>query len=275
MSLLIIDVGAASGEFSKHILKFNATANVYMIEPNHEVNQKQLLAIMEEYKSRTKYFPIALGNRNGKVNFYGSTVLQGQIGSIYKINPTKKWDTSIVNQINFKAINDVIEISMVSVEQFLKQNAIAKIDFLKIDTQGNDLNILESFLTNSMVECAVVEVNVSGRTEDEIYLGTENSMKRIFDISTKYDYIMYKFIPNVDLTEFNVFLCKNLDIGFKTLDDLQISKSETFGRYWRVLGIGETYFSEDNLPKLLIKKFLESFLHPRQSLKSAINKIVR
>ena len=50
ISLLIIDVGASSGEFSKHILKFNANANVYMIEPNHEVNQKQLLAIMEEYK---------------------------------------------------------------------------------------------------------------------------------------------------------------------------------------------------------------------------------
>ena len=40
----------------------------------------------------------------------------------------------------------VIEISMISVEQFLKQNAIVKIDFLKIDTQGNDLNILDKYI---------------------------------------------------------------------------------------------------------------------------------
>lgn len=273
--MLIVDVGAASGEFSKHILSFNPFANVFMIEPNRELNETHLEKIVNEFQSRAKYFPNALGDKNGIVKFYGSKVLNGQIGSIFRINPEKQWDDSVINQIDFKEIQEVIEVEMKSVEDFIKENKITKIEFLKIDTQGNDLNLLELFLRNSEVHCAVVEVNVSEKIEDNIYLGAENSIKRIFEISQKYDYVLFKFLPNVDLTEFNVFLCKNIDFGFKILEDLKISRSETFGRYWRVLGIGETYFSESNIKKLLIKKLYSSLLHPKQSLKSAISKIVR
>lgn len=273
--MLVIDVGAASGEFSKHVLTFNSCASVFMIEPNHELNQHHLETLVKDFQPRARYFPNALGDQNGMVKFYGSKVLNGQIGSIFRINPEKRWDSSIIKQINFEAIQEVIEVKMKSVENFISENQITKIEFLKIDTQGNDLNLLELFLKNSEVQCAVVEVNVNDKIEDNIYLGSDNSIKRIFEISQKYDYILFKFLPNVDLTEFNVFLCKNLEMGLKIIEDLKIPMSETFGRYWRVLGIGETYYSESNLRNLLLKKLYTGFLHPKQSLKSVINKIVR
>ena len=43
--------------------------------------------------------------------------------------------------------------------EFISDNKLNKIDFLKIDAQGSDVEIFKLFLEQIPVSCAVVEVN--------------------------------------------------------------------------------------------------------------------
>lgn len=272
--IIVVDVGAASGQFTDHILSTLEKSVVYSIEPNLDMNGEKLLSKLQFYGNRMIYCPYALAETNGRSKLYGSNILGGQVGSLNEFNPNKEWGAELNKIIDQKYTTQFTFVDVKSVDEFISENRIEHIDFLKIDTQGSDIKILELFLKYTQIDCMVVEVNSTTLQNENIYK-VNNSFEELVQLAIKHSLKILKILPNSDLTEYNVFLSKNLELGSQIIDMLEISKSDTFGRYWKILGLGKTNRDNKNISKQICIKLGKSFTHPIRSFKSVAYKLAR
>ena len=129
-----LDVGAHVGSFSKKLLE-NKDLNVIAFEPMKKTFI-ELKKIEKNYKKRFKCFNIGLSNKTGRAEIFYTDPLS-QLSSI-AVNLKK------INFLRNKKINKQ-KIKIDTLDNFVKKNKDLfkkKIDFIKIDTEGNDLKVL-------------------------------------------------------------------------------------------------------------------------------------
>ena len=137
---IVVDIGAHKGEFLKHIKKIKSIRKVYSLEPQKKVYGELLKEI-----DNKKFFAynIAISNRNGKqkmqINDFSMTSTLSKVNEnsmYYKIkniiigNKKKKFEYIKTEKLDF----------------FTKNRKLNKIDLLKIDTEGHELNVIKSGL---------------------------------------------------------------------------------------------------------------------------------
>ena len=150
---VFVDIGAHNGEIDSNSLFFeNLGWSGFCIEPNPEMfNQLQSIR-------KCKCFPYAISNENKTSQFFqikegGPTVLSGLVeefsqDAIHRINGYNLEDTQYFDYIDiecrtFDSIVDVYDI-----------------DFLSLDTEGNELKILQSIDFNKYnIDVITVENN--------------------------------------------------------------------------------------------------------------------
>ena len=125
---IIFDCGANFGNYSKLILEHFYNAQVFAFEPD-PANFKILTQKL--HGDNIQIFNLGLGIITEKKELFRSEAYPG-ISSVYQR------DLTHINT-SMKAIG---EIPFISIDDFSKQHNIEKIDFLKLDTEGNELNIL-------------------------------------------------------------------------------------------------------------------------------------
>ena len=146
-----VDVGSNIGDFSKEILK-NKNTNVVAFEPIPECFSS-LKKIKNDYGDRFIYFKCALSNKRGSayINFNkNSHDLASLESSISKIDYIKKQN---INRIN---------IELEKLDNFIDNNYFSNIDFVKIDTEGHEIKVLEggiNFLHKNKVKLIQIEFN--------------------------------------------------------------------------------------------------------------------
>ena len=137
---IVVDIGAHKGEFLKHIKKIKSIRKVYSLEPQKKVYGELLKEI-----DNKKFFAynIAISNRNGKqkmqINDFSMT------STLSKVNE---------NSIYYKIKNLIIgnkkkkfeNIKTEKLDLFTKKRKLNKIDLLKVDTEGHELNVVKSGL---------------------------------------------------------------------------------------------------------------------------------
>ena len=132
--ITLVDVGARGGVSSEWHL-FGKNLRVLGFEPD----SKECKRLNSETESNHIYFPTALYNKQGKVNI--NLTQEPACTSMYLPN------FSLVNRFaNFGEMFNVIdsvEVCCDTLDRIAKANNIQDIDFLKIDTQGTELQILE------------------------------------------------------------------------------------------------------------------------------------
>ena len=137
---IVVDIGAHKGEFLKHIKKIKSIRKIYSLEPQKKVYEELLKEI-----DNKKFFAynIAISNRNGKqkmqINDFSMT------STLSKVNE---------NSIYYKIKNLIIgtkkkkfeNIKTEKLDFFTKKRKLNKIDLLKVDTEGHELNVVKSGL---------------------------------------------------------------------------------------------------------------------------------
>jgi len=270
---IVIDVGAASGEFSQHVLSNTGNAKVFAVEPNLVINGASLKALKKEFGKNISIHSYALAEKSGEFPFFGSSQLNGQVGSLRRFNPEKKWDSYLENLIDKNELLSYDLISVKSVTEFLSEINQYDIDFLKIDAQGIDVEILEQFLQNSSIKCMVLEVNTTSNKSENIY-DSNNNLNTLIRIIYKYDLNIIKVTPNSDFSELNVFLAKDVQIGQDILNYLRISESITFKRGWSVAIKSNTAVNSQIKFNTIILKLIRLFLHPIKSLRKILQLLI-
>lgn len=145
--LVVVDVGARSGFRDRHWFFYNDQINLIGFEPDQEECER--LNIQSSKLSNRRYFPIALNQKMGKRTFYVTTYPSSS--SFY--SPNMKLVSRFPDIVNL-TVKETIEIDTVDLDSFANGNNINYVDFIKLDVEGAELDVLKgaaSFLEKSVL----------------------------------------------------------------------------------------------------------------------------
>ncbi|OUU50883.1 MAG: hypothetical protein CBC25_07190 [Pelagibacteraceae bacterium TMED65] len=151
---IIFDVGGNTGSSIKKFKQIFNKPIIHSFEPNKEVYK-----VMEKnYQNDSQVFcnNFALGNIIEEKNF--NIMASSGKSSFYKINNNVDWTK---NRKFATSIISTEKVKINTVDNYLKENKIDYIDFMKLDTQLYEDKILEGSLNslkNNKIKIIVVEV---------------------------------------------------------------------------------------------------------------------
>ena len=152
----VIDIGAHKGEFLKTLNKIDSIKEVYSLEPQREI-YKELLKNINTKKN--KAFNIAISNKEGEkllsINKLSMTSTFSKIQKKSKYFKIKKFivgDQKVYEKVKVKKLDNFVKL--------IKNKN--KIDLLKIDTEGHELEVLKSGIkTLSNVKFILIEFRLN------------------------------------------------------------------------------------------------------------------
>ncbi len=149
---LIFDVGANLGQTALKFASDFPNAKIYSFEPVASTYRK--LVENTRQNSSVSAFPIAFGDKNEKVEISIFDEKDSGLNSLVDVNMNRS-ESSKKETITVRTIDD-----------FVTENKIEKIDLLKIDTEGFEINVLNG-ATKSMetgkIKMIYVEVGLDNK----------------------------------------------------------------------------------------------------------------
>ena len=131
--IMLVDVGARGGIHRKWNL-LSESIKVLGFEPDPE----ECIRLNEKSEKNHTYFPIALHNRSGTIEM---NITKNPVNSSIYLPNFPLWNR-FPNLHELEVIKSV-QVNCDTLDRVLKSNDIQDVDFLKIDTQGSELQILE------------------------------------------------------------------------------------------------------------------------------------
>jgi len=130
--IVVFDVGANKGDYSDMILQGKNNAIVYAFEPNpksfHELSE------YAKNKKNLRLYNKGCGDSNSEMTLYDVKNDDGsELASLYK---------DVINNIHKMECTEA-KIEIIRLDDFCRENDIKKIDLLKIDTEGNEMKVLQ------------------------------------------------------------------------------------------------------------------------------------
>ena len=220
---IIFDVGCFRGNFTKNIIKNENKREInsvfFLFDPNPNVKNYLGKLLKNE---KIKYFDLALDNTNSERRFYLNNFFEPSGSSLNTIAKNDKiWNRTrrIVMQVlqPFKKIENFseIEVKTQTLDNFCHNEKIDFIDVLKIDSEGNELNILkgaEKLLLKNKIYLIYTEISESkkefGKKENTVldFLNSHN-----FELKKKYQIKSASFLSDIRATD-NIFVNKNFSV---------------------------------------------------------------
>lgn len=125
---VILDIGASDGRWTRQFLQVFPGATAFLFEPG-TVYADGMQATLNSHK-RLKFFPIAIGNKNGPAPFH---VLPDPYGST-----TVDWDGTD---------GKLVTVPMRTIDSLISEGAIMQPDLIKMDIQAGELAALKGAIT--------------------------------------------------------------------------------------------------------------------------------
>ncbi len=122
---VILDVGASNGRWTREIVKIFPGATVFLFEPGMAYGNEMRETL--DSHERLKFFPIAIGERDGPVTLHVHPDPQG--------STTVDWQEG-----NFATPTTV---PMRTIDSLIKEGAISPPDLIKMDIQAGELAALK------------------------------------------------------------------------------------------------------------------------------------
>ena len=145
---VFFDVGAHKGETINFIFKYFNVNKTYAFEPleNNLIKLKKNTNKYKFKKKNIKYFNFALGDK--KETKYIKEMNESSSSTFNQINENSKYFKKKNLLLNFNKKKSFYLEKVVSIEKakdIIIKYKIKKIDLLKIDTEGYELNVLKGF----------------------------------------------------------------------------------------------------------------------------------
>ena len=182
---IIFDVGANIGDYSKEIRKINNKSTIYCFEPVPNTFKK-----LKETHLNTKDIILnnfAFSNEIKEFEMF-------EYGKHYGTNSIEKHEELISEETK------KIKIYLNTIDNFCKQEKIEKIDFLKIDVEGHEVNVLKGardMIKNKKINIIQLEYNY-------LWKNTNNTLQEVFEtLSNYYNIYRLTFWGRIHLKKFN------------------------------------------------------------------------
>ncbi|MCU1285722.1 MAG: Methyltransferase FkbM family [Acidobacteriales bacterium] len=175
---LVFDVGFYEGQSTAEILKIRPSATVIGFDPSNFGRQSYERSFVGD--SRVRFVNAGFSDRKGKSTFYDYGNMCNSLGVRQETNP----GTATAYEVQIDTIDD-----------FVKANNIESINFLKIDAEGFDLNVLEG--ASEMLAWQAVDIFTF-----EFASGWTGSKRYLWEVEA-----FFKDKPYRLFRLFNGFLC--------------------------------------------------------------------
>jgi len=174
---VIFDVGANVGDWTKTVLDIIPNAKVHCFEPGRSTYSK----LEQNIDSKNVVFNnFGLGSANEEKAFYifdnDSTV-----NSLYLRDELVNKNKVVTEKVAIKKLDD-----------YCSDNKIQKIDFLKIDVEGNEMEVLKG--AKRMLEennIKIIQLEYGGT-----YIDAGILLKDLFDFFKDFSFSFYKILFN-------------------------------------------------------------------------------
>lgn len=189
----IFDVGANDGGYSQTVRKYFPRTQIYAFEPQPE-SFERLKKVSR--KSGLKIYKLGMGNKQGLTKIWDfaddaklkDTQPTSTLASLYK-EVIEKYHGQKVKSFNIK---------ITTLDEFTKKNSIKTIDFIKIDTEGNEFQILlgaKNLIRTDKIRVIQFEFN-------EMNAYSKTFFKDFYDLLTNFRF--YRLLPDgpVELGEY-------------------------------------------------------------------------
>ena len=177
--ILVFDVGANLGEYTKHIMQEAKNVKVYCFEPNPKTFEK----LTSNLKGPDiKLFNYALSDSESTLQLYD-----------YEANGSSSHAS--LNADVFKTVHEAdttsYDVEVLTVDAIIANEDLAKIDFLKIDVEGYELNVLQG------AKKAIAERKINIIQFEFTQLNTTAGVffKDFYDLLSE-NYKIYRLLPN-------------------------------------------------------------------------------
>lgn len=174
---IVFDVGANKGEWSQSVYQYHKKGTIYSFEPLSRLNS----LLKKNLKSTgTKVFCLAMSDICGELNFI-EYQNETTLSSFY--------DRPILQ----KMPHHTVKVLTTTLDIFCKEYAIPHIDFLKIDTEGNEYKVLlgaQEMLQSGLIKKVQFEY---GGT----YTDSKTTLKQVFDFLIQHDFKIYRIAKNL------------------------------------------------------------------------------
>jgi FkbM family methyltransferase len=134
----IVEIGAhphgAQQERFHALLDFFPDSKIHAFE----IDEEECIKLNKIAKDGLKFYPYALGDKEEKRKLYETN--HPMCSSLYK--PNEKL-LKLFNNLSVAYLKKITEVNTISLDTFIKREKIESIDFIKMDIQGAELDVLK------------------------------------------------------------------------------------------------------------------------------------
>jgi len=178
---VVFDIGASRGDWSAYVFSNHNFVSLYAFEPIPNVYE--LLEKSFRNKNGLAY-NLAFSNHIGERLFYyyADNYAHSRLSGFYDRKILKK---------RFRSKPEEIVVHVDTLDNFCFKNGINKIDFLKIDTEGEELNVLKGasdLLANKAI--SIMQFEYGG-----CYIDSKSTLYEVYNLLLEYGYFIFRIIP--------------------------------------------------------------------------------
>lgn len=188
----VLDVGGNTGRYAEKVLKLQSDARVFSFEP-HPITFSHLQEVARKYGFEA--FNVGCGSSKGEGTLYDypghegsehATVYQGVFTGIHNREPFEH------------------KVRLITLDDFVVEHDVKEVDLLKIDVEGNEMNVLKGFqkyISQGKVKAIHFEFNTMNVVSRVFF-------KDFFDLLTGYSF--YRMLPNglAAIPQYDPTLCE-------------------------------------------------------------------
>ena len=164
----VFDIGANVGNYSKELLAINPNLNIHCFEPNPNlINTIKLLKVGNVEQC-------AVSNQKGEIDFSLNLL-----------------DSTMSSQYRKGSVEKTIKVKTITLDEYCSENKINYIDFIKIDTEGNEYAVLQGAynLINSQ-SIGIIQFEYGGCS-----IEAKTTLESIYKLLCE-KYIIFHLYPN-------------------------------------------------------------------------------
>ncbi len=174
----VFDIGGNIGGWSLNVLSLQPSALVYSFEP-----EPSLFSILESNLRgfQVKLYNIGLSSEVGTSTFYFYPKYPG-LSTLHR-------RPEVENTLNMSP--EIFDVTLDRLDLFCDRESISHINFMKIDTEGNELNVLlgaKKLLKNQMID--FIQFEYGG-----CYLDSKSTLEEVFVYLTSFGYTLHRITP--------------------------------------------------------------------------------
>ena len=174
----LFDVGANQGSYAKMFADLGFAGDIYCFEP-HPTTFKKLDSQLQSPNIRK--FDLAFSGEKGSFHIYDYSTQDGsEHASLFK---------GVIEEVHKgQAVAHLVKVD--TVDNFAKEQHVEQIGLLKIDTEGNEFNVLQgarSLISNNQIDLVHFEFN-------EMNVVSRVFLKDFIKLLPNYNF--YRLLPN-------------------------------------------------------------------------------